>query len=263
MKTKRVSRFMSVVLAVMMFIAFSAPFTQVASAASKKTFYVPTKVTNTYTFNGQTGKSKTTFKYNKNGLRTSVRFSSGNRTTYKRDKKGLIKSWKTTNKKGKVIASGRSKIEGGVVVSEKVYNVKGKKKTLNYTASYTYANGKVVREEDIYANGDKFITEYDNYGNIIKETYQLKIETMITTHNLKTDAQGNIISDVETVVDVFNGQKTTTVTTTNNVYTYDKKGNITKKVSTTTSGGKVTFSSTTTYKYKKVKVAKKFWNYFI
>lgn len=121
----------------------------------------------------------------------------------------------------------------------------------------------MVREEDIYANGDKFITEYDNYGNIIKETYQLKIETMITTHNLKTDAQGNIISDVETVVDVFNGQKTTTVTTTNNVYTYDKKGNITKKVSTTTSGGKVTFSSTTTYKYKKVKVAKKFWNYFI
>lgn len=37
MKTKRVSRFMSVVLAVMMFIAFSAPFTQVASAASEKT----------------------------------------------------------------------------------------------------------------------------------------------------------------------------------------------------------------------------------
>lgn len=85
-------------------------------------------MTNTYTFNGQTGKSKTTFKYNKNGLRTSVRFSSGNRTTYKRDEKGLIKSWKTTNKKGKVIASGRSKIEGGVVVSEKVYNVKGKRR---------------------------------------------------------------------------------------------------------------------------------------
>ena len=263
MKTKSMSRFMSAVLAVMVFIAFSVPFTQIASAASKKTFYVQTKVTNVSTFDGQTSKSKTTFKYNKNGLKISSKLSNGTKKTYKRNSKGLVKSWKLTNKKGKVISSGKAKIKNGVVVSEKEYIVKKKKKTLNKTTSYAYSNGKQIRKEDVYTDGDKIITEYDSNGNIIKETEILKVVTIVSKHNLKTDEHGNVTSDVETVTEMYNGQKQTNVITTNNVYTYDKKGNVTKKVSTTTSGGKVTFSSTSTYKYKKVKVPKKFWKFFL
>ena len=83
---------------------------------------------------------------------------------------------------------------------------------------------------------------------------------MTTTHAIKVDDHGNVISDVQTITNVFDGNTSTEVVTTNSVYTYNKAGKIAKEVSTSTnSEGKVTSTSTTTYKYKKVKVAKKYW----
>ena len=261
MKTKRSGRFLSVLLALMVCVVFTVPFTQVADAASKKTFYVPTKITNSYTFDGQTDTFTTTYKYNKNGLRTTAKFNDGSKTTYKRNKKGVIKSWKTTDKKGKTTASGTCKIKGSKIVSEKIYSYNGKKKTLNSTITYTFSGNTLTREESVYSDGDRFISEFDSNGNVTKDVLFMKGgSTMTTVHAIKVDDHGNVISDVQTITNVFDGNTSTDVVTTNTVYTYNKAGKITNEVSTTTnSDGKVTSTSTTAYKYKKVKAAKKYW----
>ena len=194
-------------------------------------------------------------------MRTTAKFKDGSKTTYKRNKKGVIKSWKTTDKKGKTTASGTCKIKGSKIVSEKIYSYNGKKKTLNSTIKYTFSGNNVVHEESVYSDGDRFISEFDSNGNVIKDVLVMKDgSTMTTTHAIKVDDHGNVISDVQTITNVFDGNTSTKVVTTNSVYTYNKAGKIAKEVSTSTnSEGKVTSTSTTTYKYKKVKVAKKYW----
>lgn len=281
---------MALVLSVAVFALFPVAFTQQAQAASTKTYYVVTQSKTVWT-TGQGGGDTyyTKYTYNKNGLTTSAKYTDG-KVKYTRDSKGYITKAKSYDKSGKLQSTSvyTNKYNGkGLLKSSKVYDVKGKKKTLSYTAKYTYYSNKKLKKEVLkYADGGSGTYTYYKSGRMKSSTYKDADGKVSTTkydkhgsmkshksadwtenHTvLKYDKKGNLIKDVYTSTSTFDGSSYTTKYEMTAKLTYDKHKNITKSVQTTKitqmDGSVATEKNTYTAKYKKVKVPKKYQHFF-
>lgn len=297
---RKSTRLMALMLSVFVAIGFTIPFTQTASAASKtKSFYVVTKVNTTLKNNdGSIEKGYTKYTYDKKGLVKQMYsqgiFTSGEKDVYVRNDSGMVKSTKTYNKSGKLIGTTTNTIKNGKVKTSKHYNVKNGKKTLYSTSTYTYnKKGRVTKETFKTTDGVSNTSTYTYYANgkIKKEvlktssgTYTYNYDkkgrvktakevitgdyafTANSTYKYTTNKKGDITKRVCTMKITGSEGTSTDVETTTYKYTYDKKSGKPSKVvrnykSVSDNGLSYSSSSTDTYKYKKVKVAKKYWDY--
>ena len=256
MKRNIIRRIISVavILAIMITLL---PVTQEVNAASKskkKKIYMPAKITTTQYFsNGDKyGSYSETISYKKNGMPSKIR---GKLSTikYKYNKKGFVKGAKVTetydgsysvrmkaNKKG-LLTQSRGKNSAGSFVN-----------TFKYRKDGTLASSKSI------AGNDTYKYKYDKKGNLTyHDWYQGRTLTGKTSYSLKLDKKGNVV-------------KATEKRTTNGYYgystdvnkwvvknTYDKKGNLIRKVAVDGDGRKYV----TTIEYKKVKAKKKYVKY--
>jgi len=294
-------RLLAVMLSVFVAMGFMVPFTQTASAASKtKTFYVTTQTKTVY--KNEDGSKETfllKYKYNKNGLVTEAYskgyVSDGSTTKYTRNSAGIVKTAKTYDKDGKQIEERKGTIKNGKVTKSRTYTFIDGKKKLAESSTFTYTKKgqikkEVVTHEDygkstyIYTywpNGNtkkmicrssdyKYVENFDKKGNLTstKTTYGTgEYKTTTTaTYKYKFNKKGYVTKEVvtEKMTDA-SGNTTKTVRTYTYKYTYNKAGYVKREESNYTSKtGDHTYksSSVTTYKYKKVKVPKKYWKFF-
>ena len=300
MRKKYFRRIVSLVLALAVFVMFPMAFTQEAQAASKtKTFYVVTQQTTTYTnSDGSTEKNVTKYTYDKNGLRKTV-VSKGYMPYYKavytRNKAGLVTSYKSYNEDGKLTWITSYTIKNGKIVKSKDYQVDPDtgKKTLFSSTTITYKKGKPTKEVTKYSDGDTstltyysngapkkevskgangtYIYNYNKKGNMTSSSSnytsydgtKMKSTSTYTYRDIK-NKKGDTTKFVVTEKRTENGKTKKIVNTSTYQYTY-KSGRMAKVVTTTKSKGgdyEYTNKTTTTYKYKAVKVAKKYWKYF-
>lgn len=287
MKNRFVKKYLALLLSFAVFALMPAAFTQEASAASKKTYYVTTKVT-TQTQSSE-GTKVNTYKYSyfKNGLQKKIDYGTDGKVVHKRNSKGYISKSTYYTAAGAVqsIYTYKYKYNNkGLATSEKCYYQKtGGAKVLNYSTFMSYhSNGRVKRSITVYSDGTKSdllyyssgkykkyvytdengritTTKYDKYGSE-KSYYGSGVSELHTT--LKHDKKGNITKDVYTTT--YDGYTTKTIAVTK--YKYDKHKNIRKAVTTTTrtepDGSVSTSVYTYTAKYKAVKVAKKYQHFF-
>ena len=267
---KHVKRYLSLALTFALVLAIPFAFTQEASAASKTTKYVTTSNTITYkNSDGSIGSTSTTnITYFKNGLAKTITYSDGSKTVYTRNKKGYITSGTSYDKNGKLDYAYSYKYEynkKGLPVKQYEYD-QYNKLAGTYTVSF-YKNGKEKESVFTFADGNGVNSyKYNKKGDITFVKYTDKTYSSWSNYSYKYDKKGNPTKIVRTEewVDGSDSGKATSVTTYK--YKYDKKKNVKQSDSTevyTSSDGKTrTSSRTVTYKYKKVKVAKKFLKFF-
>ncbi|MBQ6440520.1 MAG: hypothetical protein IJJ06_10480 [Mogibacterium sp.] len=277
---------LSVFLAFVVAMVFAASSTISVFAADKtKTVWVLTESSSKTTGLGDDRTWKDTYKYDKNGLLIEKNLD-GERTVYKRNSKGAPVSDKQYEGK-KLTGTCKYKLnKKGYVVKETNYD-KAKKVDSTYTATY-WSNGnlkkavyndkssEMVITENYRKNGtlksdestwkgfvDSSKAKYDKHGNKIKNTTVFEDGTKSeTTYKLTYNKKGDVVKSVETDKSTLDGEETISKTTVTYKYTYDKAGNPTKVVEKS-SDGEDSWTTVTTYKYKKFKVAKKYWKYLL
>ena len=262
---KHVKRYLSLALTFALVFAIPFAFTQEASAASKKSgkvtvYKVTSEATTTNYSDGTKATSSSKYTYNKKGFMTKNIYSSSDgyyfKDVYKYNGKGYMTSSKTYNKKGKLTNLTKVTMKKGKPSVRKYYTVKGKKKKLTYQEKLIYKGKKLVKIEwkDLIEKTKGSYSMTDNGS------------APANTGNTKFDEHGNIVEEINTDTDTYDGVTYTYTYKTVNKYTYDSAGNILKKESTETTttvasdGSKMDPSVTTsvsTYKYKKMKIAKK------
>jgi len=295
MRSKHLRRVISLVLAFAMFIIFPMAFTLEAQAASTKTFYFRTSFKQVAKYStGDKDSYTTKSTYGKNGLIKTRTYSDGSKSVYTHDKYGYVKTEKSYDPNGKldttysyVYKYGKN----GLPKTEKQYMKIGSgKKELLGTSTYTYYANKrykkiIYKTEDGKAtslyrkdgtqksytfkgkNGYSTKATYDSHGSTKTWIYTGDGYTSKENHTtLKYDKKGNIIKDVYTMKTIYGGDTYKSKCTETTKYTYDKHNNITKsvtKIKNTDSSGNTTVTTyTNTYKWKAIKVAKKYWHLF-
>ena len=286
MKNRIAKKYLALLLSFAVFALIPVAFTQEANAASKKTYYVTTKVTTQTQSSDGTKVNTYKYSYFKNGLQKK-NDNGTKKAIHKRNSKGYITKTTFYNSSGAVTGTYTYKYKynnKGHATSEKCYyQASGAAKNLYYSTFMSYhSNGRVKRSITVYSNGTKAdllyyssgkykkyvytdengritTTKYDKYGSE-KSYYSSAVSELHTT--LKHDKNGNITKDVYTTT--YDGYTTTTKAVTK--YKYDKHKNIKKAVTTTTrtepDGSTSTSVYTYTAKYKAVKVAKKYQHFF-
>lgn len=296
MHRETVRRGLAMMLSAVVFLALPFMFTTEANAASgSKTIYVVTQMNSTYeSSNGSVEKSVIKYTYNKNGLlkqQTSKGITDAYKIVYSRNKAGAVTGTKSYNSEGKLQGVTSNTIKNGNIVKSKSYNVDPAtgKKTLFSTTTRTYKKGKLTKEvtkgasgytdtATYYSNGvikksvfksadSEYVYNYNKKGlpttATSKSTYAGYTQTSTSTYDITTNKKGYITKEVVTTKVTANGTTTTEVNTAKNKYTF-KSGRLVKQVSTHTyKSGDYSYSSkdTTTYKYKAVKVLKKYLKY--
>ena len=283
MYTKKFGKILAVMMSIMVAVVFTCSFTVEANAASKKTYYVPTKVTTVYDSNdGSKTTYVTTYSYFKNGLLKQATGQYG-KTVYKRNKEGYATSEKIYDETGKLTSEYVYKFKKKVPVSCTAYQYADGKKILDGTYNLTYKKG--VLRKSVYKQADGNYTNtttytkkgipikstrntgYTNYDKNGNQTTYYYASTdgsykELTTYTYKYDKKGNPVSEIEKGTFTSGGTTDTITATTTYKYTYNKAGKITKcvasRVTTYKDGSSYKSTTTTTYKYKKIKVAKKF-----
>lgn len=266
---KHMKRYLALAITFALIIAvpFTA-FTQEASAASKKTKYVVTSQTRTRTDeNGKPVTETVKYQYDKNGLSKAVIYQDGDKRTYTRNKKGYVTTTKYYDTKGQLdsVTNYTYKYDKkGNAVQQTVINVNGGVKTVEGTYKMTnYKNGKVKKE--VYTSADGSISSTTTYnkkgdwtGWINKGTNYLYVDKF----TYKYDKKNNPVKCVDTYTMQESGETSSSAITTTYKYKYDKHKNITTAVITRIYSDGSTDTETLTYKYKKVKVPKKFLKFF-
>ena len=203
------------------------------------------------TFGGKVNKSTITYTYKK-GLLTKAIVKNGTekfKQTFKYNKKNKLTARYTYNLKGKLQGKTKYVYKGSKLVKEKYYKKNKLKRTVTYKWKnnkivectfdegkwttwdkdiYTYADGKISRQEKIDYERNKVIyTIYDKYG-----------------HEIETET-------------ILSGDSGLTSTVSYTTYTYDTKGNVTSETYWEVKYGKKTpFSKTEYSSYKKYTVPK-------
>lgn len=261
---KQVKRYFALALTFALVFAIPFAFTQEASAASKKTKYVVTSETITYS-SGTTYTTKYT--YFKNGLLKSRTSTTGSQMIYTRNKKGDITSYKMKTSGGEnIYASYKYEYnKKGLPVKQYEYS-EYNKLVSTYNNSF-YKSGKQKESVETLSDGNSTLTyKYNKKGDPTLIRYSSGGYVTQATYSYKYDKKGNPVKAVS-VDDVIDGGATEkSTTTTTYKYKYDKKKNIKRaditEVTTYNDGKTRTSSRTITYKYKKVKVAKKLLRFF-
>ena len=290
-----VSRSLAVVMAIVVAMAFSFVPAENTYAASKKTVY--RIVSSTYTAEyskDDVEKWTSKYTYDKRGLlkksTTNNPYMGYSKINYKRNKKGALTNEKAYKGK-KLVSETKYKLnKKGLPTKETEYDHSGDITTVSSVTKNTYyGNGnlkKVVytNKEDgstytdyFRKNGtikksvskgesDSSTTTFDKKGYQIKQVYSYDIGgdkvSGTRTYKNKYNKKGNLIKQTET--DKYtssNSGKKTDVTTTTFKYKYDKHGNIVKETQKSVYDDgeyKSTSTYTSTYKYKKFKVDKKY-----
>ena len=187
--------------------------------------------------------------YNSKGS-SSISYENGKKTgkyVCTIDKNGRILKGKDYNAKGKLISTETYKYDskGNTTKITYTYTDKSKKKEVD-TYKNTYKGKTLVKRVAKYSSGGKEVTEYSKKGIIKKSTYTSSSGyKSVSTYDSKGRIKKNTGGD-----EYFKSEST---------YTYDKKGNITKRVESNTNyitnyeTGEVTPDTTTetyTFKYK-------------
>ena len=287
MKKEGVIRYISVFLAVTVFVAFQLPFIQTAEAAgNSKTRYVIARTTYSYSDHFGSDKGSTVYTYYKNGLIKSRKSIDG-KEIYKRDTNGLVTSYTAYNSKGRKESYAKNIIKDGKIAETRDYYFSKGKKKLEYTTKYTYDEAdNMIRTEISNVGGRTVSTDYDSYGHILAQNTIQGNSSYLTKHTLTLDKHGNITKDVQKIEQTYEGDSRTykhTVTEISRftysktgkikkyVYyakgskgrttvtcTYNKAGKLKKIVSFTKNPDGTSEKSVENYTYKKVKVAKKY-----
>ena len=257
---KHVKRYLSLALTFALVFAIPFAFTQEASAASKKsskkvTVYLVKESSEVRTEDGKSSSTFTKYTYNKKGFMTKQSWSGTDgkgKSVYKRNGKGVTTSIKTYKGK-KLIAITKNTIKKGKIVTSKYYEVKKGKKKLISQDKYIYKGKTLIR-----IDWKDFITKE-------KGSVNMTDNGQATNATEKLDDHGNVIERIETRQYPEDGVTVTETWKVTHKYSYDSAGNILRdeETSTTTySGGETsntyTSTSVSTYKYKKMKIAKKY-----
>ena len=276
------------VLTVIMILALAMVFwfacTVKVNAAAKKTFNVVTEEKTTYKMNdGSTYSYTSTYQYFKTGLLKSITENDGYKVVYTRDKSGVAKGIKYYGDEGKLTGETVNTIKKGKITASKYYSYFEGKKLVSKT-KYIYTKGKLSKTvvtnaetgdtttTTYYSNGVRKSTtskttkiKYDKQGFTTSYKYTSgeysEVSTYKNTYDKKTGRVKKIVETTKTT----NGDSSMTHNSTE-TYKYTVKGGNVKKCEVTykfknSDGNEGTSSYTTTYNYKKVKVAKKYWKY--
>ncbi len=258
MKNNILKRGASVLLALVMCLAFTVTSTVEADAASTKSFKVVSqenfKYTNNYTLNGETKKSSENYKYTytyKNGLNTSVKYGDG-KTVYTRNKKGYVTKAVYYDKNGKKTSYNVYTVKSNGDVKKYVtYSYNGSKATKESTTTLKYySKGKIKQRKTVYTDKSYMLSKYDKNGNETLYQHKDSYGSQKSTYKNTLDKKGNPTKVVETSTNTYGSYTYKEIVTTTNTYTYNKKGLATKVVSksVTKEDGKTvsTTNSTTT-----------------
>ena len=275
MKNTNVKRIASVLISLVLCMVFTLSMTVQADAVSRtKTYQVVTQEKSVYKENGGApDKNVDSCSYNKNGLRTETKRGGqmAGKTTYKRNGKGYITEVRYYNKKGKLVFREVYKRKSnGNITTATYYSVSGKKEQKQSTRTYKYwSRGKIkqisAKGKD-YSNVEKFDKKgcsisYSNTSRSGKD----KSTDKCTSVN-KYDEKGNLVERTENWTYVDQGKTSEYKEVYTYKYTYNKKGNPSKKVCKRVMyNGKVKegySTNTITYKYKNVKVPEKYWSIY-
>lgn len=262
---KHVNQILSLALTLALVLAIPFAFTQEVSAASKKTKYVVSSTTTTYS---DSTAYTTKYIYFKNGLTKSSTSSSGSKIIYARNKKGDVTSFKFISSNAGNNSYSYYKYEynkKGLPVKQYEYD-EHNKLVATISASF-YKNGKTKESvETLPESQTTFIYRYNKKGDPTFMKYSSGDSSTQSSYTYIYDKKGNPIKRVQLLDATYQGEHEKETITTTYKYKYDKKKNIKKAVITEVrvmnDGKTITSSRTITYKYKKVKVAKKFLRFF-
>lgn len=252
---KRLTHFVTLMMAVLLCAACLAAFPQDAYAASAETEYVPTKIVTTSKTQYGDMKYVYNFAYYDTGLLKSKKatstmgtYSSFIKQTFKRNGSGLVSSSVIAGDLGKT-GSTKSTIKNGKMTKENRYSIEGETKTLANKVKYTYKNGRVSKSVSVSPDKEhKATTTYYPNGKEKKSVNAYKTDGYNTKTTILYNKKGNAVKSVYAYN--YTNSKSKTVTTTK--YTYDKKGNPTKIVDTvksTSDGETSVYTRTTENKY--------------
>ena len=246
---KYVLRYVSVLLAALVFVSFQFPFTQTAEAAGNtKSVYVITKISSSYKDYFGSGHDTTVYTYYKNGL-IKTRKTEDGKELYKRDSNGIVTSYTAYNSRGKKESYKKNIIKDGKIVeSRDYYYVKGKRK-LGLIVKYTYDEaGRLIHEESSGDAGPTRSTDYDAYGHVLTQITTQGDSSALVTHKLQIDKHGNITKDVLKEKRTYSGDPKTYTEKATEIsrFTYTRKGKI-KKYVYYTKGSKDRTTVTCTY----------------
>ena len=198
--------------------------------------------------------------YNKKGFKTKY-VSSNNKgglekVKYKYNSKGYVKSCKIYDNKGKLVGIIKVKMKNGHPYTSKEYRVKGRKKTLIYKQAFVYKGKKLVK-----IKWRNLLTNTSGTTKVTSGSSNQK-----GSEKAKYDRYGNLTSDSKTSKQKVSGVTVTTTYKITHQYTYDMVGNILEDVCTETTTkvpakgkkSEVVTKTVKKYKYKKVKVLRKY-----
>lgn len=196
-------------------LVFTIPFafTQEASAASKKKVKVYQPVQVTTSYSNGTVEI-TNYIYNENGFCSEISDNHTKvKTLYTYNKAGLVTASMQYNDRGTLLNQCKNTIKKGKIVREEKFTVSGGKATPWITTTYKYKKGKKSKET-VVSTSSQTVSTFKANGNLKKK------------------------------VITYNGR--------NNVYTYDKKGNLKSVGSNAPNSTKTKFKN----KYKNGKLVK-------
>ena len=180
-----------------------------------------------------------------------------------------------------------------VVTSCTVTAKNGNGKLVNETETYTYYKNGLQKSitdaagsKEVYSYNKKgYVTKIRYYeskgsadktsvydmtfnkkGDLIFDSGKFSSESYTDSYSFKYDDKGNPIQMISTYSWKNSDGSGTVVTTESYVYTYDKNNNVKKAIVTYTEkladGSTSTYTNIYTYKYKKVKVPRKYLKFF-
>ncbi len=244
-------------LVVMLTLVFMLPVSSEASSSKKKTIYVPTKISSTQYFDdGEKYASYSeTITYGKNGMPSKLK-SKFYTITYLYDKKGRLKGiYKTTKYDGNTkydVAVNKN----GLPVS--LTGMNDQSGTRISTSRKFRADGTLASIVE-YLGNDTIVYRYDKYGNVTYYDWYQDMQLCAAQERfLKCDKRGNVkTAKIIKTSDVGQGELYHKNEKWKIRNSYDKHGNLKKKVAVVNGGMKYV----TKYKYKKVKVKRKHLKY--
>lgn len=238
---KITKRYLSVLLTFALVLALPLAATQEVNAASGgKKINQPVQVVTTSTDSDGTSSSVVNYVYNKKGLVTEALSDNGYRTVYTYSKTGIIKTRQRYNKSGVLVSERVNTIKGKKLRTSTFYDIENGQRVLDSTTSYKYKKGKLAKETWVSADGKRAeIITYRKNGKQSSYTYAAPGETRKAVF----DKRGNMTS--KTITD----EDGTVVWNYVNKY---KKGRLISKTATRTNAkGVVTPEGTTVFSYTK------------
>ena len=278
----RKKRMLSVLLIAVLAAAIWFVCAESVHAAATKTFYKPTRIKTTHTESGYKYTSTQKLTYYDTGLLKKEVYEDGYSAEYTYNENGLIQEVKSISE-GKVTGLYTVEFKDDGTATGTMYGSnEDDEMVLESTSQLTYKDGLLAKEvvnyvEDgiketttYYPNGqrkkiksDTTTIKFNKKGDMTNYTYTSKDgkQKEVTTYKY-TYKKGHPTKLIETQKNTVKGKTSTVKRTYTYTNKYDKKGNLTKcTVKVKTKIGKKTYTSstTTTYKYKKFKVEKKYW----